>query len=131
MVTLTPAKALNFGSRAGAFTATIILQHSTKADVTIANCEFEISKNPAPTDFSFTKITKQYDSGNRFTTNDILGAISGSKTNYTLKSITVSPSGIAVVSGTAPNLSLTMTKAGTFTATITLQTPHKIRRYPY
>ena len=126
LVTLTPAKALNFGSRAGAFTATIILEHNTKADVTIANCEFEISKNPAPSPaLSFTKITKQYDSGNRFTTNDILGAISGSKTNYTLKSITVSPSGIAVVSGTAPNLSLTMTKAGSFTATIILEHPTK------
>ena len=125
IVTVSSTKTLDFKNLAGAFTATIILQHSTKADVTIENCEFEISKNPAPTDFSFTKIIKQYDSGNRFTTNDILGAISGSKTNYTLKSITVSPSGIAVVSGTAPNLSLTMTKAGNFTATIILEHPTK------
>ena len=125
IVTVSSTKTLDFKNVAGAFTATIILQHSTKADVTIENCEFEISKNPAPTDFSFTKIIKQYDSGNRFTTNDILRAISGSKTNYTLKSITVSPLGIAGVSGTAPNLSLTMTKAGSFTATITLEHPTK------
>ena len=114
-------------TKAGTITLTLVFEHSTKADVTIANCEFEISKNPAPTDFSFTKITKQYDSGNRFTTNDILGAISGSTTNYTLKSISaVSPTGVASASGTAPNLSLTMTKAGNFTATIILEHPTKL-----
>ena len=127
IVTVSSSKTLDFKNVAGSFTATIILQHSTKADVTIENCEFEITKTTAPTDFSFTKITKQYDSGNRFTTNDILGAIRGSKTNYTLKSITaVSPSGIASASGTAPNLSLTMTKAGNFTATIILEHPTKL-----
>ena len=126
IVTVSSSKALNFNGRAGSFTATIILQHSTKADVTITNCDFEITKGTAPTDFSFTKITKQYDSGNRFTTNDILGAISGTKTNYTLKSISaVSPTGVASASGTAPNLSLTMTKAGNFTATIILEHPAK------
>ena len=126
IVTVSSTKTLDFKNVAGSFTATIILQHSTKADVTIENCAFEITKLTAPTDFSFTKITKQYDSGNRFTTNDILGAIRGSKTNYTLKSITaVSPSGIASASGTAPNLSLTMTKAGNFTATIILEHPTK------
>ena len=103
------------------FTATIILQHSTKADVTIANCEFEIIRANAET-LIFTKITEKFTSGGTIDKAKIMSHITGNKTGYTIKSINaLTPTGVASASGTAPNIYLSMTKVGTFNATITLQ----------
>ena len=52
---------------------------------------------------------------------DILKQVKGNKDGFTLKSIVVSDSDFAAVQGTAPNLSLTLKKAGDFTATIVLE----------
>ena len=105
----------------GSFTATIILQHPTKADVTITNCEFEITK-ANPETLIFTKITKKFTRGGTIDNAKIMSHIQGNKTGYTLKSITeLAPDNVARVTGTAPNLALTMTKLGAFSATITLQ----------
>ena len=46
--------------------------------------------------------------------------IKGSKNGYTIKNIVVANSNFATVTGTAPNLSLTLKKTGTFSVTITL-----------
>ena len=43
MVTVSSSKELNFSGGVGSFTATIILQHPSKADATITNCAFEIT----------------------------------------------------------------------------------------
>ena len=115
------SKALNFKNVAGTFTATIILQHSTKADVTITNCQFEITKANAET-LIFTKITEKFTSGGTIDKAKIMSHITGNKTGYTIKSINaLTPTGVASARGTAPNIYLSMTKVGTFNATITLQ----------
>ena len=121
IVNITPTKALHFKNSVGTFTATIILEHNTKADVTITNCDFEITRANAET-LSFTKITKKFTSGGTIDNAKIMSHITGNKTGYTLKSITaLNPTGVASESGTVPNIYLSMTKVGTFTATITLE----------
>ena len=115
-----PNLALNF-TKAGTFTATLVLEHASKADVTITGAQFEIGKASAPS-LTFNKRTKAFASGGSFTTADILAGVQGTKTGYTLKSIaSLSPSDVASVRGTKPNLALNFTKAGTFTATIVLE----------
>ena len=115
-----PNLALNF-TKAGLFTATIVLEHSSKADATITGAQFEISRGSAPS-LTFSKRTKTFTSGGSFSTAEILAGVQGAKTGYTLKSISnLSPSGVASVSGTKPNLALNFTKSGSFTATIVLE----------
>ena len=120
-----PNFALTF-IKTGNFTATLVLEHPSKADVTINNASFEIGK-AGGVSLTFNKRTKTFVSGGRFSTNEILAGVQGSgKTNYTLKSIgNLSPSGVASVSGSKPNLSLNFIKAGTFTATLVLEHPTK------
>ena len=105
IVTVSSTKTLDFKDVAGSFTATIILQHNTKADVTIPNCEFEINKTPAES-FTFNKLTKLFTSGGSFSTSDILNnVVSGDKTGYTLKNIgALSPSGIGNAVNVKPNV---------------------------
>ncbi len=108
-------------TKIGSFTATIVLEHSTKGDVTIKGAEFKISSS-AGERLTFGKLTKVYSIGGRFTTAEILGSVRGTKTGYTLREMrSLTPIGIANVTGTKPSLSLTMTKAGAFTATLVLE----------
>ena len=70
----------------------------------------------------FTKITKKFTSGGTIDKAKIISHITGNKTGYTIKSINaLTPTGVASARGTAPNIYLSMTKVGTFNATITLQ----------
>ena len=119
IVTVSSSKTLDFSGRAGNFTATIILEHSTKADVTITNCAFEIRRGTAET-LTFTRLTKQFISGGSFTTTEILNHIQGTKSGYTLKNITnLNPNNLVTVS---PSKALNFSgRTGSFTATITLQ----------
>ena len=104
IVNITPTKALHFKNSVGTFTATIILEHNTKADVTITNCDFEITRANAET-LSFTKITKKFTSGGTIDNAKIMSHITGDKTGYTLKSITaLNPTGVASENGTVPNI---------------------------
>ncbi len=108
-------------TKIGSFTATIVLEHSTKGDATITGAEFKISSS-AGERLTFGKLTKVYSIGGRFTTAEILGRVGGTKTGYTLREISsLTPIDVASVTGTKPNLSLTMTKAGNFTATLVLE----------
>ena len=120
-----PNWSLSF-TKVGNFTATLVLEHPSKADVTINNASFEIGK-AGGVSLTFNKLTETFSSGGSFSTNEILAGVQGSgKTNYTLKSIgNLSPSGVASVSGSKPNLSLNFIKAGTFTATLVLEHPTK------
>ena len=126
IVTVSSTKTLDFMNVAGSFTATIILQHNTKADVTIPNCEFEITKTPAES-FTFDKLTKLFTSGGSFSTSDILNNVrGGDKTGYTLKNIgALSPSGIGNAVNVKPNVLILFVKAGLFKGTLTLEHPTK------
>ena len=119
IVTVSSSKTLDFSGRAGNFTATIVLQHNTKADATIANCAFEIRRGTAER-LAFTRLTKQFISGGSFTTTEILNHIQGTKLGYTLKNITnLKPNNLVTVS---PSKALNFSgRIGSFTATITLQ----------
>ncbi len=108
-------------TKIGSFTATIVLEHSTKDDATITGAEFKISSS-AGERLTFGKLTKVYSSGGRFTTAEILGSVGGTKAGYTLREMrSLNPTGVASVTGTKPNLSLSHAKAGNFTATLVLE----------
>ena len=125
LATVSSSKELNFRGRIGSFTATIILEHSTKADATITNCAFEIT-SAAARGLSFTKVTKVFTSGGQFTKAEILAGVQGNKTGYTLKSITnLTPSNVAVAVSAKPTFLILFTKGGSFTATLTLEHPTK------
>ncbi len=120
----TSAKIVGY-TKAGTLTLTIVLEHATKADVTLRGKEFEITKATAET-LTFNKRNKSFSIGGSFSTSEILAGVAGTKDGYTLKEIkNVSPSGFARVNGTKPNLSLAMIKVGSFTATICLEHPTK------
>ena len=108
----------------GSFTATLVLEHPTKADVTITGAQFEITKGTAES-LTFQKVTKQFSSGGKFTTADILGGVQGNKTGYTVKDITtLNPDNLVTVT-VAKELHFNG-RAGSFTATIILQHPIKV-----
>ena len=105
----------------GIFTADIVLSKTGHLDVTIRGATFERTTNilPAPDDLAFVTLRKTYSSGGRFTANEILGQINGTKEGYTLKAIqNLSPTGIASIA--ADKKSIQFIKAGNFTATLVL-----------
>ena len=111
--------------KVGSFGATITLTNPNYFEVSIANAQFQIDKNPAPTDLTFTTLREAYTSSGSFTADEILGQVNGTKTGYTLKAIeNLRPTGIAQIAG--GKKSLQFTKAGNFTATLTLQHPTKV-----
>ena len=111
--------------KVGAFTATLTLTNPNYFEVSIANAQFQIDKNPAPDDLTFTTLQKTYSSGGSFTAGEILGQVNGTKTGYTLKAIeNLSPAGIAQIA--ADKKSLQFTKVGNFTATLVLENPTKV-----
>ena len=63
--------------KAGNFTATLVLTHAAKDEATIKGAQFEISKEKAPTDLSFDKLTRT----DKFTVTaaDLLGNLRGTK----------------------------------------------------
>ncbi len=120
----TSAKIIGY-TKAGSLTLTIVLEHATKADVTLTGLAFEITKARAES-LTFSKRVKSFRVGSSFSTSEILAGVAGTKTGYTLKEIkNLSPSGFARVNGTKPNLSLGMIRVGNFTATIILEHPNK------
>ena len=123
LVTVSATKELNFSGSAGTFTATIVLEHPEKANATITGAQFEIRSLPAES-LTFQKVSKAFTSGGKFTTAEILGGVQGTKSGYTIKSITaLNPNNLVTVSATKElNFS---GSAGTFTATIVLEHPAK------
>ena len=125
IATVSASKELDFSGNLGSFTATIILEHPTKDDATITKAEFEVTKG-ATERLTFEKVYKPFATNGNFTTAEILAGVQGTKTGYTIKSIsTISHSDVASVAGTAPAISINMAKQGNFTATIVLQHPAK------
>ena len=117
-------KSLQF-TKAGNFTATLILEHDTKMDARIASAQFQIDKNPAAKDLIFTALKKDYVLDGGFTADEILGNIAGTKDGYTVKEIrSLDPVGIARTA--TDKKSLKFIKAGNFTATLVLNHPTKL-----
>ena len=109
------AKALHL-KKAGHFTATITMEQSGKADIVIPKAEFEIQKLSAQKlGFNALTASKEY-----LTQADILQEVTGTKAGYTLKTISaISGAAMAELSG----IGLKIKKAGSFTATLTLEHP--------
>ena len=115
-------KSLKFNKKIGRFTATLILEHPLKEDVTIQNAAFEITEGDAPV-LTFPKLSKPFVSGGSFTSVAIEGNVLGPGTGYSLKEIqNIVPSDLAVVSGSALNFN---NKIGSFSATVILENPLK------
>ena len=111
-------KSLSF-VKIGSFTATIVLEHDTKADVTLTKAPFTIAKDTATLTFK-AGFQETFVSGGTFTETEILNNVQGSKTGYTIKEIkNINPTGI--VNLAADKKSLSFVKAGSFTATIVLE----------
>ena len=112
-------KSLSF-VKVGNFTATIVLEHDTKADATITNANFEIIKSAAEALTFKAGFEEFFVSGGSFTEIEIFNNIQGNKTNYKIKEIkTLNPTG--VVNLAADKKSLSFVKVGSFTATLILE----------
>ena len=98
----------------GTFTITITLHKTGFKEVTLEATIVYIATEA----LTFDKLTT---AKNTLSKDDILKQVKGNKEGFTLKSITISDSDFAEVRGTAPNFSLTLKKAGDFTATIVLE----------
>ncbi len=120
----TTAKITSY-TKVGTLTLTLVLQHTSKPDVTLRNAQFEITKGSAES-LSWTKQTKPFSSGGEITNANLLAGVTGSgKTGYTIKTVTISNDGgitSARVSGSGRAAKITSyTKAGTLTLTIVLE----------
>ena len=105
----------------GNFTADIVLSKTGHLDATIKGAAFERTTNilPAPGDLTFSKYIHTISDGKTIKgaalMKNVLRAV-----GYSLKSITLKDTSFGTVSGTAPNLTITLKKAGSFNATLTL-----------
>ena len=109
--TVNPDNSLTL-KKEGVFAITITLQKTGVQKV--LNGQIEYRPKPALT---FNKLTS---SKKAVTQAEINTQIQGTKNGYTIKNIAVADSNFAIVTGTAPNLSLTLKRTGTFSVTITL-----------
>ena len=111
--------------KAGNFTATLRLEHNAKDEATIKGAQFEITKEEAPTNLSFDKLTRT----DKFevTAVDILGNLRGTKTGYRLKAVSFADSNYGTVIGVKPTFVLNLKKSGEFTVNLTLETRHQKR----
>ena len=101
--------------KVGGFTATLILEHDTKADATITNARFTIQKAASKT-LGFNKLSIDYKK--IISKAELQARITGSdKAGYTITRIfDVTPSNIAELTGAG----LHIKKTGDFTAKLTL-----------
>ena len=112
-------KSLSF-VKPGSFTATIVLEHNTKADATITNASFKIIKSAAETLTFKPGFKETFVSGGTFTEAEIFNNVQGNKTNYRIKEIkNIHPTGIVNLAGDKKSLSFV--KVGSFTATLILE----------
>ncbi len=113
-------------NRVGVFTALLRLKHNATSDldVTISNAEFEITKGDAPLDLNWIKQSKVYRLGQEISNAEILAGISGTKTGYTIKTVTISDAGGtgASVSGMGTSAKIgSYTRVGNLTLTLVLE----------
>ena len=97
----------------------IILERENYEEVVLENCEFEITKIPAPTDLNFPIFRVDFTKKKSISESEIFEKISGTKTGYKIKNISeISDSNIAELSGAK---SLKLKKTGDFTVKIVLE----------
>ena len=118
-------KSLDMKTKAGSFTANIVLEHPTKLNSTIINAHFKIEKAPKETLTWKGTIEKKYtDTYSGFGTTEIFDNIDGTKLGYTIKEIQTLTPNIAKL--TADKKGILFDDAlGDFTATIILEHPTK------
>ena len=119
----TAAKIIGYG-KATILTLTLVLQHATKGEKTLSNAQFEIRKMPVPVDLSWRKQIKVYSNRGEISNRDLLAGLNGTKTGYTIKTVTISDAGGtgARVSGNGTAAKIVgYTKAGTLTLSIVFE----------
>ncbi len=119
----TAAKIVGY-SKATILTLTLVLQHATKAEKTLSNAAFEIRKMPVPVDLSWRKQSKVYSAGGEISNAELLNGLSGTKTGYRIKTVTISnKAGTgARVSGNGTSAKIvSYTKVGTLTLSIVFE----------
>ncbi len=119
----TAAKIVDYG-KATILTLTLVLQHDTKAEKTLSSAVFEIRKMPVPADLTWRKQNKVYSAGGEISNAALLNGLSGTKTGYRIKTVTISnkaSTGARVSgNGTAAKI-VSYTKAGTLTLSIVFE----------
>ncbi len=113
-------------NRAGVFTASLRLKHNATSDldVTLSNAAFEIAKGDAPLALNWIKQSKVYGLGEEISNGELLAGLNGTKTGYTIKTVTISDAGGtgARVSGSGTSAKIVgYTKAGTLTLSIVFE----------
>ncbi len=119
----TAAKIINY-SKGTTLTLTLVLEHDMKADKTLSNAAFEIRKMPVPADLTWRKQNKVYNAGGEISNAELLNGLSGTKTGYRIKTVTISNkagTGARVLgNGTSAKI-VGYTKAGTLTLSIVFE----------
>ena len=116
---LADKKSLSF-VKIGRFTATLILEHDTKADVTLTKASFEITKGTAEKLTFKANFQETFVSGGSFTEAEIFNNVQGTKTGYKIKEVSnLNPYGYVLFANEKKSLSFV--KPGSFTATIVLE----------
>ncbi len=119
----TTAKIVGYG-KATILTLTLVLQHATKAEKTLSNVAFEIRKMPVPVDLSWRKQSKVYRSSGEISNAELLRGLSGTKTGYRVKTLTISDSrgtGARVLGNGISAKIVGYTKVGTLTLSIVFE----------
>ncbi len=119
----TAAKIVGY-RKATILTLTLVLEHDTKAQKTLSNATFEIRKMPVPADLTWRKQNKVYSAGGEISNAELLDGLSGAKTGYRIKTVTISNkagTGARVLgNGTSAKI-VSYTKAGTLTLSIVFE----------
>ncbi len=119
----TTAKIVGY-TRAGNLTLTLVFEHATKAQKTLSNATFEIRKMSVPDDLTWRKQNKVYSAGGEISNAELLNGLSGTKTGYRIKTVTISNkagTGARVLgNGTSAKI-VSYTKAGTLTLSIVFE----------
>ncbi len=88
----TTAKIVGY-TRAGNLTLTLVFEHATKAQKTLSNATFEIRKMSVPDDLTWRKQNKVYSAGGEISNAELLNGLSGTKTGYRIKTVTINDAG--------------------------------------
>ncbi len=119
----TAAKIVSYG-KATILTLTLVLEHGTKPEKTLSNAQFEIRKMPVPADLTWRKQNKVYSDRGEISNAELLRGLSGTKTGYRVKTLTISDArGTgARVSGNGTSAKIvSYTKVGTLTLSIVFE----------
>ena len=104
-------------TKEGVFKATIILKKDQHSDITLKDCEFEISGKKAAPTLTFTKLSRKFSTA-LITKTQILRQIKEDTTGWTLKSVVLSNASFGDVDS---NFSIRLKKIGNFSAKLTFE----------